>query len=1068
MQPKHASYVLAWSPQDRVYELFLNDTLQQRFRVEDEQAWQTWLKLQTSFAFRGQHGHLSLLKEARSRGDGYWYAYAYRNRRKQKHYLGTTRALTLAHVEETCTRLCHQETYTLMETGSKAQPAPPAVSPPFFSVPTPFPDVLLLPKLIPPHLPATLVTRERLFHALEQANTHPLTLVAASAGSGKTTLLAAWVAQNPSLFSRFAWLSLDERDNDPVHFWAYIIAALRVHSGIASQHQREPGETALTMLYSPQPPDVLVILTSLINDLMISREKMMLVLDDYHIIDDPAISHSLQFLLEHLPPNLHVILAGRGDPPLSLTRLRARGQMIEIRDQDLRFTRTETEQFLAHTALFPLTDAEIDVLEHRSEGWVTGLQLAALAMRTRPDRATFLHQFNGNQRFILEYIQEEILQHQPLEVQDFLMKTALLTRLHASLCHHVLGDTTELACQHMLTTLEKTNLFLTSLDEEQRWYRFHSLFRDVLLARLHTLSPDMVSTLHQRAARWYAQQGDLYTAVVHALKGSDYIFAATLMEQSSEQMWLNGKGITLYTWMTQLPDDVLLAHASLALTSVLHLFLLASSASDEQWQQAVSRAERMTERIEALVERQDVMLSPEEDRLLHNRLAFLHRLLASRELYVQGKLAHMQEFIVRMLELVREDVVVWQMFPVSAFSLLQTNQMTFIPLYSKLQRQAEQEKQGYEAAWCLYLLSRAYHHNGQLDLAYRIDLQALQHLQQVGKARSLFGYVHLHLARYHWTRNRLVEAQSHLETALQFAQTWQQRELQIESYCQLIPLLIAEGKLAEAAKALTEAQRLSQQGVERRHHMHLEFAQMRLWLAQGKPEAAKHWVAHCDLDPQKRAFYTDPASIDFITLPLIQVYLAAGRENDAHELLTSLLLHAERNQDIWNLMHILALQVLVWQTSGEFTRAQACALHLLQLAEPADYLRIYLDIGVPMQQVLQKILHDVKLPLKQQHPQIPLDTLKTLLAAFEQQMNGQHIPVGQPPNSFSRSSLAALTAREQEVLHLLAQGATNQDIASELVIALATVKKHVTNILNKLGAENRIQAIARARDSRLL
>ncbi|GHO64236.1 hypothetical protein KSC_031280 [Ktedonobacter sp. SOSP1-52] len=321
MSPKPSSYVLAWSPQDQVYELLLNGTLQQRFRVDDGQAWQNWLKCQTSFAFRGQHGHLSLLKEARSRGDGYWYAYAYRNHHKQKRYLGTTRALTLAHLEEAGSILCHQDTLSPMATESKAQPAYPSVSPPFFSAPTPFPDTLLLPKLVPPRLPATLVTRTRLFNYLEQARNHPLTLLAASAGSGKTTLLSAWVAHIPSPFSRFAWLSLDERDNDPAHFWAYIIAALRVHSGVTSQRQPEPGDTALTMLYSPQPPDLLVILTSLINDLMISREQSVLVLDDYHVIDDPAISDSLQFLLEHLPPNLHVILAGRGDPPLHLTRL---------------------------------------------------------------------------------------------------------------------------------------------------------------------------------------------------------------------------------------------------------------------------------------------------------------------------------------------------------------------------------------------------------------------------------------------------------------------------------------------------------------------------------------------------------------------------------------------------------------------------------------------------------------------------------------------------------------------------------------------------------------------------
>lgn len=601
----------------------------------------------------------------------------------------------------------------------EAQPVSAPLPTAFFPAPTPLPDVLLLPKLAPPRLTATLATRERLFNHLDQALAHPLTLLSASAGFGKTTLLSVWVARITSPFVRFAWLSLDERDNDASRFWAYIIAALRMHSAVAEPHQPELGETALTMLYSPQPPNLLAILSTLINDLVVSQEEVVLVLDDYHVIDDPAITNSFQFLLEHLPPGLHVILAERSDPPLKLSRLRARGQIVEIRDRDLRFTRAETEHFLAQTMHLPLTEAEVDVLEQRSEGWIAGLQLAALALRTRTDHATFVQQFNGSQRFILEYMQEEILKRQPQEVQAFLLQTAILTRLHASLCQAVIGETTESACQQMLFALEQNHLFLTSLDEEQHWYRFHSLFCDVLQARLQAIFPALVPILHQRAAHWYAQQGDMHVAIVHALARTDYTFAAALMEHSSEQMWLNGKGATLYTWIMQLPDKILLAHASLALTSVLHLFFQAYYAPDDQWNQAATRAEQAMERIKALLDGQDAALPPEEESLLRNRLEFLHEWLASRGMYAQGRIAQMQPHISKMLELVRGDTIVWKMVPVSSLTLFEANLASLIPLYSELKQQAEQEKHGYEAVWCMTLLSRAYHQSGQLDLAYQ-------------------------------------------------------------------------------------------------------------------------------------------------------------------------------------------------------------------------------------------------------------------------------------------------------------------------------------------------------------
>ena len=421
------------------------------------------------------------------------------------------------------------------------------------------PGGLLLPKLSPPRPVANLIPRERLLKQMDQALTHDLTLLSASAGFGKTTLLSTWTTRCPV---PVAWLSLEEEDNDPLRFWRYVIAALQT---------QEPGvgETALNMVQSPQSPTLATILTSLINDLAAGQEKMVLALDDFHVIDDPDLVASFQFLLEHLPARFHLMLAGRNDPKLALARWRARGQVVELRDRDLRFTRAEVATFLRHALETPLAEAEVDLLEQRTEGWIAGLQLAALAMHTHEDSATFIQQLSGNQRFILEYLQEEVLERQSQEVQDFLLHTSVLTRLNPSLCQAVLAKGTEQESQQLLLQLEKANLFLVERDEERRWYRLHNLLRDVLQAQLRTLAPACIPVLHQRAARWYAQQGGTREAILHALAGRDYAIAADLLEMCVEHMCLNGEAVQL---QLAEPADYLRIYldAGISMRQVLH------------------------------------------------------------------------------------------------------------------------------------------------------------------------------------------------------------------------------------------------------------------------------------------------------------------------------------------------------------------------------------------------------------------------------------------------------------------------------------------------------------------
>ena len=419
---------------------------------------------------------------------------------------------------------------------------------------TPTSDLpLLTTKFHVPRPHAPLVHRPHLIERLKPAAEHPLTLIAAPAGFGKTTLLSAWF-EHAALTA--AWVSLDPADNDLTRFWSYALTALdKAFPGC--------GATALSLLQSPQPPAMEVILTTVINSLTALPQEMVLVWDDYHLITALAIHTSVTFLLEHLPPRLHLIITARADPPLPLARLRARGQLIELRAADLRFLPEEAAAFLTQLSGLTLSAEEIAALESRTEGWIAGLQLAALSLHGRTDIAGFIKTFTGSHRHVVDYLVEEVLAHQPEPVQTLLLQTAMLERMTGSLCEAVTGNAEG---QAMLERLEQANLFLLPLDDERQWYRYHHLFADMLQQRMQTRMPDLVPELHRRASTWYEQHGLQAEAVGHALSAFDFERAAHLIEQvATVLMWKRGELSTLLGWLEVLPEQVKHGHPRLLL-----------------------------------------------------------------------------------------------------------------------------------------------------------------------------------------------------------------------------------------------------------------------------------------------------------------------------------------------------------------------------------------------------------------------------------------------------------------------------------------------------------------------
>jgi LuxR family maltose regulon positive regulatory protein len=423
-----------------------------------------------------------------------------------------------------------------------SEPLPPAPG-------SPGPAALLETKFYIPRSRRDLVPRPRLSQRLDRGSALKLVLVSAPAGFGKTTLLTEWLAAGPAgpADQRLAaWLSLDRGDNDPASFWTYVIAALRtVASGV--------GESALALLQAPRPSPIETVLTALLNDLGACAGDIVLVLDDYHVIDARDVQDGMAFLLDHLPPWLHVVIAGRADPALPLARLRARGELVEIRAAELRFTPDEAAAYLNEMMGLRLTAQDVAALEGRTEGWIAALQLAALSMQGRDDVAGFIAGFAGDDRYVVDYLAEEVLQRQPDHVQAFLLQTSILGRLSGPLCDAVTGQGGGKA---MLAALDRGNLFLVPLDDRRRWYRYHRLFADVLQARLLDERPGQVPGLHRRASVWYEQNGEPPMAIGHALAARDFGRAADLIERAIPAMRITRQEATVHGWLKALPDEV--------------------------------------------------------------------------------------------------------------------------------------------------------------------------------------------------------------------------------------------------------------------------------------------------------------------------------------------------------------------------------------------------------------------------------------------------------------------------------------------------------------------------------
>jgi len=913
---------------------------------------------------------------------------------------------------------------------------------------------LLETKLYIPRVRPELVARPRLIERLNTGLHGKLTLISAPAGFGKTTLLSEW-AQGGGEGAEplpVVWLSLDEGDNDPVRFLTYLIAALQ-------KIEENIGQGPLGALQSPHAPPMEQVLTVLLNQISALSDRFALVLDDYHLIQAQPIHAALTFLLDHLPPQMHLVIATRSDPLLPIARLLGRGQVTELRQTDLRFTPDEAAEFLVQVMGLELSADDVSALATRTEGWIAGLQMAAVSMQGRDDITGFIHAFTGSHRCVLDYLVEEVLQGQPASIQTFLIQTAILDRLTGPLCDAVATDIGDwrvevgnrtpslipnLPSQAILEYLESSNLFVLPLDNERQWYRYHHLFADLLRQRLRQVQPDLLPTLHRRASEWYEQNELMAAAIDHALSAEDFERAADLAEGAADGTLMRSEFATFLSWVEALPEDVVCGRPRLC---VYHAVTLLFSG-------------RPLDVVEARLQR---AMDASTVNAVSGEVTVFRALVAA----YRGETRRAAELSHRALELLPEKSPFFRSF-VAGFlglsHLYRGEVATATRAFDEAARIGWQTGNLTIAVLALCHLAELSWLQARLHEAKASYHQALElGTNDQGQRQPIAGIALLGLGNLLYERNDLEAAQRHLVQGIELTKQWGEAGA-IGGYVGLARVRQALADVQGAREAIEAAQQVAAKfdamdvddvmvAVRRAH----------LWVMQGDVEAAACWAEARGLDSdaslgklEKES--RDPAlpllrALEYIMLARLRI--VQDRPDEALTVLQPLLQRVENAGWTSYAISILALRGLAQQCQRRTAQALSSLARALSLAEPGGYVRIFVNEGQPMAQLLYEAAARG----------IKAEYAGRLLAAFE--VGAEESPetkscdlasVLRPP-----ALVEPLSERECQVLHLIAEGLSNREIANKLFLSLSTVKVHTFNIYSKLGVHRRTHAVAQGR-----
>jgi LuxR family maltose regulon positive regulatory protein len=880
------------------------------------------------------------------------------------------------------------------------------------------PTDVLVTKLIRPPVSKSWIPRERLFKRLDEGLTRRLTLVSTPPGFGKTTLLSSWAARSPV---PSAWLSLDESDNDLFRFLEYLTAAFR---GIPA----DGGNPIPPFLHSPFERSETVI-AGLINRLAEKGSSFVMILDDYHLIEDQGVHNTLLYFMEHLPSGVHLVLSSRADPPFPLGRFRSRGELLELRQEDLRLSVEETAAFLSRTMGVDIPGEDARVLADYTEGWIAGMQLAAFSMQRDENPSAWIHSIRNGNRYILDYLMDEVWRRQPAEVRDFLLRTSLLDRFSAELCEAVSGSG-----QPMLDRLEKANLFITPLDEGRTWYRYHRLFADLLQRRLRQEHPDEIPDLHRAAAAWFEGRGLTEEAVEHFIQIGENERAADLLQETAEDYLMRGAIVTFLRRLDQIPIETL-NRRPLLCTYQAWAFLQGGR---------------------SIAETEERLRAAEGSGLDRATAAKVTAVRAMVE-YLRGNLSLSIQLAEQALEDIREDSIsLWSIAALSLGSsrLAEGDMDEGLRIYSEITRKSEQAGNSVIASMALVGSAKLWIRRGKLHEAFALARKAFEMgTDAQGRLTPAAGLALIVIGELHREWNDLATAESELLQAVSLVRHWTESRL-VDAFLILGRIRFSRGDLDGMREVLQEARESAARTRITEiddFAVDLQEAQLDLW--QGDLEKVRRWIrtrgVEKDRGPADVRKHGDPDDLHmrkYEHVGLARWYIARRQAAKALSLLEAWLPEMEQQQRVDLVLQILVLKALAWQTAGDLSRACFLLQQAFRTAEPEGYVRLFADEGEPMARLLREMI------------------ARGLSAEYAGRLLSSCLPGRRAARAASRPGTPpVLSNRELEVLKLIADGLSNAEIAQRLTLSPGTVKVHTRNIYAKLGVKSRTQALAKAK-----